>query len=73
MSPRFPCIALGVWELLLNFFARDMAYLVCIECLKIMKPIVVFFFVLLQDLRTLAQFHLSPRLFHYFMDGYMKY
>ena len=32
-----------------------------------------FFFVLLQDLRTLAQFHLSPRLFHDFMDGYMKY
>ena len=41
MSPRFPCVTSGVWELLLSLFIARWHNLVCLEFLQIIKLMVV--------------------------------
>ena len=79
VSPRFPLVTPGVWEL--PFRSSD---LVCMECLKMIKPMVVSFCSvggwcysgwLVWNLRALAKFQGSemyPGLFQDFMNGYIK-
>ena len=41
VSPRFPCVTSGVWELLLSLFIARWHNLVCLEFLQIIKLMVV--------------------------------
>ena len=44
MSQRFSCITPGVRELPISLFASEVAYLVLVDCLYLIKPMVVGFF-----------------------------
>ena len=46
MSSRFPCLTPGDWELLHSLFASELVYLVYVECLEMIKPMVVVFVLL---------------------------
>ena len=43
MSLRFPCVTQEIRELRLSLFASEVAYLVCVEYLLMIKPMVVVF------------------------------
>ena len=43
MSRRFSCVTPGVWELPISLFASEVAYLVRVDCLYLIKPMVVGF------------------------------
>ena len=41
MNLRFPCGTTGVRELPLRLFSSDLVYLVRVECLQMIKPMVI--------------------------------
>ena len=43
MSRRFSCVTPGAWELPISLFASEVAYLVRVDCLYLIKPMVVGF------------------------------
>ena len=43
MSQRLSCVIPGVQELPISFFASEVAYLVRVDCLYLIKPMVVGF------------------------------
>ena len=43
MSRRFSCVTPGVRELPISLFASEVVFLVCVECLYLIKPMVVGF------------------------------
>ena len=43
MSRRFSCVTPGVRELPISLFASEVAFLVCVEYLYLIKPMVVGF------------------------------
>ena len=44
MTSRLPCVTPEVRELALSLFSSEVACLVCVECLKMIKLMVVVFF-----------------------------
>ena len=44
MTSRLPCVTPEVRELALRLFSSEVAYLVCVECLQMIKLMVVVFF-----------------------------
>ena len=43
MSRRFSCVTLGICELPISLIAKEVAYLVRVDCLYLIKPVVVGF------------------------------
>ena len=43
MSRRFSCVTLGIRELPISLFPSEVAYLVSVDCLYLIKPMVVGF------------------------------
>ena len=43
MSQRFSCVTPGVQEISISLFASEVVYLVCVDCLYLIKPMMVGF------------------------------
>ena len=83
MSPRFSCVSPGVWKLSMNLLASDVAHLVHVEWLYLIKPMVgdicwrlmllLVMGVGFEKICSVSGSKMSPGLFQDFMDGYIKY